>query len=171
MNASTPGTRRWISLLPLDVGFDLRATKTPIELPAPPFTVKYSRERDDEGNEIAAIVTQQCNDADDLKTLIADMTAAGYAVVTRMTEAIRKRLGQLIGASVEWTGRMPKDAGRHWDQAADQKASTLTVADVEAQLENCAAETDTELIDMAVAMAAEPDGMPEGGCVIVTYAE
>lgn len=66
-----------ISLLALDVGFDLRDTRHPVHLPPVPFALKYSRDnrRDD-----AAVVTQTCDTDRDVLQLRADLVCAGYVV-------------------------------------------------------------------------------------------
>jgi hypothetical protein len=66
-----------ISLLALDVGFDLRDTKHPITLPALPFTCKYSRDnqRDD-----CAVITQRCDTPAELHRLELDLLDAGYCL-------------------------------------------------------------------------------------------
>jgi hypothetical protein len=66
-----------ISLLSLDVGFDLRETKHPITLPPVPFACKYSRDnkRDD-----CTIVTLTCRTDEDVASLRRELAAAGYVV-------------------------------------------------------------------------------------------
>ena len=66
-----------VSLLSLDVGFDLRVTRHRVELPALPFACKYSR---DNQCDDAAIVTHVCESEVDLAELRSDLAAAGYVV-------------------------------------------------------------------------------------------
>ena len=87
-------------------------------------------------------------------------------------ETIKARLEKIIGAYMEWTGRMPADTEK-WNQSAAIRASELDVEDIEEILEhgNMMAETDEEMLDMAISQAAEPEDLPENGCVVVAYSK
>ena len=66
-----------ISLLSLDVGFDLRATGHTVVLPALPFRCQYAR---DNGRDDSTVVDHECTTDDDLSELRRDLSAAGYVV-------------------------------------------------------------------------------------------
>ena len=66
-----------ISLLSLDVGFDLRATQHLVNLPTIPFICKYAR---DNQQDEAIIVTQTCLTDADFKALQSDLNSAGYVI-------------------------------------------------------------------------------------------
>jgi len=86
-------------------------------------------------------------------------------------EAIRARLAQASYATVSWTERMPAYAS-DWDVLAGMELDLLTVRDVREQLQqDLSGDTLADEIDMAIAIAAEPDGLPENACVNVHYDE
>ena len=72
--------------------------------------------------------------------------------------------------SIEWTGGMPIDA-EGYDMASYCRALGLTVVDVRVQLARHTLSGDNARgeIDMAIAMAAEPDGLPGDACVAVQF--
>jgi len=81
-------------------------------------------------------------------------------------EQIAARLKSIVHASIEWTGRLPRDA-EQWDTPANNKLAAVTVEDVRAMLDrhDLLGDDDGGTIDMAISIACEPFGLPEGGMV------
>jgi len=79
---------------------------------------------------------------------------------------IANRLTWASGATVEWTGRMPRDAER-WGDLAAEKLAGLEVADVRAALErsDLVGDDASGEIDMAISLAAEPADLPDNAMV------
>jgi len=104
-----------ISLLSLDVGFDLRATKHPVHLPQLPFRLTYARDnrRDD-----CVIVAQDCDTPEDVSQLRADLTAAGYVVYDPAPALAREAIAKTAGhenreqAAIAWLHQSGCMAGR-----------------------------------------------------------
>lgn len=94
------------------------------------------------------------------------MTATYIDTIT--DQRITDRLNAVQCYGVEWTGRMPADAER-WSDAARDRFACLQVADVRAALERCdlCGDSAEQEIDMAISIAAEPDELPDGGCVAI----
>jgi len=84
-------------------------------------------------------------------------------------QMIKARLNDVIGCSVEWTGRMPADC-EEWDDLAAKRLFSLDVFDVRDAFEHeLVAETAEEELDMAISIASEPDDLPIGGMVDIVY--
>ena len=97
------------------------------------------------------------------------MTASHIAEIT--DEMITGRLGQVVGCSVEWSGRMPGDA-ESWDDLADKKRQTITTADVRAQLtHDIHGDGPINEVDCAISMACEPDGLPDAAAVQLVFSD
>jgi hypothetical protein len=97
------------------------------------------------------------------------MTATHIHEIT--DEMIQARLDDVVGASIEWTGRMPRDC-ESYDQPACDAALALTISDVrEALGHELSGETAVEELDMAISIASEPADLPDNGCVVVRYTE
>lgn len=86
-------------------------------------------------------------------------------------DMIAARLADARSASVEWSGRMPAHA-ESYDVLANERLASLTLADVRRAVDRNELMGDSaeQEIDMAISIAAEPDGLPENGAVNVVYA-
>lgn len=84
------------------------------------------------------------------------------------TREIDTRLALVESVSLEWTGHMPMDA-ESWEIAANEKLSDIGSEDVLSVLHHCTINGDDREweIDTAIAIACEPDGLPQGACVVI----
>lgn len=96
------------------------------------------------------------------------MTATYYDDIT--DDMIAARLSDVDDCAMEWTGRMPSDSER-WTERAREVLPTLDVTGIRAMLQrhDLAGDDPRGEIDMAISMAAEPDGMPDNAIVTVRF--
>ena len=96
------------------------------------------------------------------------MTSTYYNQIT--DDMIADALGNIAHYEVEWTGSMPADTDPY-DVAAGEKIREMTVADVRGALQNdISGDSAEDEIRMAISIAAEPDDLPDYGCVAIHLA-
>ncbi len=97
------------------------------------------------------------------------MPATYFETIT--DDLIRDTLRRVDGATVEWTGRMPRDS-EQWTDFAITRLGFVTVHDVrETLLHDISGDDPAGEVAMAISIAAEPDGLPDNAAVSVFYRE
>ena len=98
------------------------------------------------------------------------MPAAHASEITHAM--IVSRLAQVAGATVAWTGTLPRDCASY-ESRADWAASYLVSGEVLEAIDRHDLHGDDALgeIDMAISLASEPSGLPDNGIVEVYFDE